>query len=104
MLPTLEESDVDGDWALPAEEELLSRNFLLMFTEENFLGWGMLRVGAFVVPGADCPFGTEARRGVEVEAGDGEAEGESARGPSCLLTDGASTTAFVEGPWTSDPW
>lgn len=67
------------------------------------MGWGMLRVGAFVVPGAGCPFGTAPRRGVELEAGDGEAERESAWGPSGLGNDAASSTPFVGDPWTSVP-
>ena len=55
-IPTLVEEGVEVEFDWEGVAELFSRNFLLMFTELNFFGWG-----AFVtVADRGTPFGVGA--------------------------------------------
>lgn len=94
-------------WDGPEEdvEAFFSRNFLLMLTELNFLGWGMLRVGAADDPGVAWPFAP--RRGAEPAPGDGDAGAEGCEGALEGASEGASDFGTAGGsslPFAGDPW
>ena len=40
MIPTFVDEELEAKFDWEGVEELFSRNFLLMFTELNFFGWG----------------------------------------------------------------
>lgn len=86
----------------PDDEDVFSRNLLLMLIWLNFLGWGTVRWGAAVGPGV-VPFDVVPRRGSEAEPEGGEGEIELfTSDPSELFTVSASSALFKDDPRKTD--